>query len=307
MVYDVVVIGGGPAGCTAALYAKRSGLKTLLIEKGIIGGYIVNARSLENYPGFSSISGMDFGSKLSEQLKGFDVELMPDEVVQLSLKGEIKEVSTREKKIQTKTVILASGTEHRKLGIKGEAEFIGRGVSFCATCDAPFYRDRKVAVIGGGNSAVDEALTLSEMASTVYLIHRRDMLRAEQVRCEQLAEKGVKILYDTELTQIKGDKMVDSVMLVNNKTKQKSELDVDGVFIAVGYVPSTLIAQEAGVNLNGTGYVIVDESQKTNVDGVYAAGDVTGGVLQVATAVGEGAIAGVSVFNYLRKPYWSRL
>ena len=190
MVYDVVVIGGGPAGCTAALYAKRSGLKTLLIEKGIIGGYIVNARSLENYPGFSSISGMDFGSKLSEQLKGFDVELMPDEVVQLSLKGEIKEVSTREKKIQTKTVILASGTEHRKLGIKGEAEFIGRGVSFCATCDAPFYRDRKVAVIGGGNSAVDEALTISEMASTVYLIHRRDMLRAEQVRCEQLAEKG---------------------------------------------------------------------------------------------------------------------
>ena len=301
----MVIVGGGPAGVTAAIYAKRSGLDTLLIEKGVIGGYIANTRHLENYPGFKSISGMDFGEKLREQLEGLEVEILQDEVLGLEIEGILKRVFTLKKEYDTKTLIIASGTEHRRLDIKGEDVFIGRGVSFCATCDAPFYKNRKVAVVGGGNSAVDEALTLAEISSNTYLIHRRDALRAEHIRQEQLVEKGVEILYNTEVREIKGGSMVESITLKDNKTNQVRELEVDGVFIAIGYTPSTLVAREAGIEVDGRGYVVVDRSQKTNIQGVYAAGDVTGGLMQVTTAVGEGAIAAVSAFNYIRKPYWS--
>ncbi|MEA1924848.1 MAG: thioredoxin-disulfide reductase [Candidatus Altiarchaeota archaeon] len=305
MVYDVVIVGGGPAGVTAAIYAKRSGLDTLLIEKGVIGGYIANTLHLENYPGFKSISGMDFGERLREQLEKFDVEILVDEVLQLELGDEVREVFTRKNRYKTRTLIIASGTEHRRLEIKGEDVFIGRGVSFCATCDAPFYKDRRVAVVGGGNSAVDEALTLAETASKTYLIHRRDVLRAEHIRQKQLEENGVEILYNTEVREIKGDSMVKSLTIEDNKTNQEKELEVDGVFIAIGYTPSTLVAREAGIEVDEKGYVVVDRGQKTNIQGVYSAGDVTGGLLQVTTAVGEGAIAAVSAFNYIRKPYWS--
>jgi len=276
-----------------------------LIEKGVIGGYISNTMHLENYPGFDLISGMDFGERLKGQLEKFDVEILSDEVLQLKLDGGVKEVYTREGRYEAKTIIIASGTEHRRLDIKGEDVFIGRGVSFCATCDAPFYRGRKVAVVGGGNSAVDEALTLAGVASTTYLIHRRDVLRAEHIRQKQLIDAGVEILYNTEVREIKGDSMVESLTIENKKTKQVSELKVDGVFIAIGYIPSTLVAREAGIDVDGRGYIVVDRSQKTNVEGVYAAGDVTGGLMQVTTAVGEGAIAAVSAFNHIRKPYWS--
>jgi len=305
MIYDVIIIGGGPAGVTAALYAKRSGLDILLIEKGIIGGKIVNATSLENYPGFVSISGIEFADKLKEQLERLNVNILYDNVIHLNLQEKEKEIKTKNKTFKTKTVILASGTENRKLGIKGEDEFIGRGVSFCATCDAPFFKNKTVAVVGGGNSAVEEALYLSGIASNVYLIHRRDILRAERVRQEKLKEGKVKVLLNMEVEEINGDKFVKSITLRNNKDNRISEINVDGVFISIGYVPSTIIARDAGVNVDKDSYIIVDRYQRTNIDGVFAAGDVTGGIMQVSTAVGEGTVAGISAYNFIKKPYWA--
>ncbi len=305
MVYDVIIIGGGPAGVTAAIYAKRSGLDILLIEKGIIGGKIVNATSLENYPGFVSISGIEFADKLKEQLERLNINILYDNVIHLNLQEKEKEIKTKNKTFKTKTVILASGTENRKLGIKGEDEFIGRGVSFCATCDAPFFKNKTVAVVGGGNSAVEEALYLSGIASNVYLIHRRDILRAERVRREKLKERNVKVLLNMEVEEINGDKFVKSITLRNNKDNRISEINVDGVFISIGYVPSTIIARDAGVNVDKDGYIIVDRYQRTNIDGVFAAGDVTGGIMQVSTAVGEGTVAGISAYNFIKKPYWT--
>jgi len=305
MVYDVIIIGGGPAGVTAAIYAKRSGLDILLIEKGIIGGKIVNATSLENYPGFVSISGIEFADKLKEQLERLNINILYDNVIHLNLQEKEKEIKTKNKTFKTKTVILASGTENRKLGIKGEDEFIGRGVSFCATCDAPFFKNKTVAVVGGGNSAVEEALYLSGIASNVYLIHRRDILRAERVRREKLKEMNVNVLLNMEVEEINGDKFVRSITLRNNKDNRISEINVDGVFISIGYVPSTIIARDAGVNVDKDGYIIVDRYQRTNIDGVFAAGDVTGGIMQVSTAVGEGTVAGISAYNFIKKPYWA--
>ncbi len=305
MVYDVIIIGGGPAGVTAAIYAKRSGLDILLIEKGIIGGKIVNATSLENYPGFVSISGIEFADKLKEQLERLNINILYDNVIHLNLQEKEKEIKTKNKTFKTKTVILASGTENRKLGIKGEDEFIGRGVSFCATCDAPFFKNKTVAVVGGGNSAVEEALYLSGIASNVYLIHRRDILRAERVRREKLKEMNVNVLLNMEVEEINGDKFVKSITLRNNKDNRISEINVDGVFISIGYVPSTIIARDAGVNVDKDGYIIVDRYQRTNIDGVFAAGDVTGGIMQVSTAVGEGTVAGISAYNFIKKPYWT--
>ena len=305
MVYDVIIIGGGPAGVTAAIYAKRSGLDILLIEKGIIGGKIVNATSLENYPGFVSISGIEFADKLKEQLERLNINILYDNVIHLNLQEKEKEIKTKNKTFKTKTVILASGTENRKLGIKGEDEFIGRGVSFCATCDAPFFKNKTVAVVGGGNSAVEEALYLSGIASNVYLIHRRDILRAERVRREKLKEMNVNVLLNMEVEEINGDKFVRSITLRNNKDNRISEINVDGVFISIGYVPSTIIARDAGVNVDKDGYIIVDRYQRTNIDGVFAAGDVTGGIMQVSTAVGEGTVAGISAYNFIKKPYWT--
>ncbi len=303
--FDVIVVGGGPAGATAAIYAKRSGLNTLLIEKAGVGGRILNARSLENYPGFLSISGIEFGEKLKEQLENLGIEVLSDEVIHLNLNDKEKEVITKDKTFKSKTVILASGSEHRKLNIKGEDTYTGRGVSYCATCDAPFFRDKTVAVVGGGNAAVDEALHLSEIASEVYLIHRRESLRAEDVRQEKLKEMKVKILLNTVVEEIRGDKMVESLEIKDNKSDKKSDLKVDGVFISIGYIPSTLVAKEAGIELNDRGFITVDRDQRTNLEGVFAAGDVTGGVMQVATAVGEGTVAAIKAYNFIKKPYWA--
>lgn len=305
MRYDLIVIGAGPAGATAAIYGKRSGLDTLLLEKSIVGGNIVNALRLENYTGILSISGMDFGQRIKEQLESFDIPKKDEEVVSMQLKGEGKKIITNEGEYEARAVVIATGSKYRKLGVPGEEEFTGKGVSYCATCDAPFFKDSKVAVVGGGNSAVDDALCLSDVASEVYLIHRRDELRAEEIRQREMEKKGVNFIWNTVVEEINGEAMVESVSLKNVETGQRSQMDVDGIFIAIGYDPKTKVAKEAGVQLDDYGYIQIDEKQATNLSGVYAAGDCTGGLKQVSTAVGEGSVAAVSAYEYVKDPYWS--
>lgn len=301
--YDTIIIGGGPAGLTAGIYAVRRGLKTLIIEKTVVGGQMLLANEIENYPGFDHISGGDLGDKMGSQAKKLGVEVVMEEVIGMKLKGELKTVVTRDSQYTGKTVIIATGGMHKRLDIKGEEEFVGRGVSFCATCDAPFFRDKTVAVIGGGNSAVNDALYLSGIAGKTYLIHRRESLRAEEVRQAGLIEHGVELILDTTLEEIRGNKFVNSISIKNVKTGRIKKLDVDGVFVSIGVVPSTVMEKGEGIEVDGRENIVVNRNQETNIPGVFAAGDVTGGVMQVATAVGEGCVAALSAYKYTKKPY----
>jgi len=297
--YDLIIIGAGPAGISAGIYAIRRGLKTVILEKASVGGQMLLTNEIENWPGFEMISGPDLAGRMESHARKLGVEIRAEEVIGMNLEGEVKTVTTREGEQQTKAIIIATGGQHRKLGIKGEDEFAGKGVSYCATCDAPFFKDKAVAVVGGGNIATEDALYLSEIASKVYLIHRKESLRAEEAIQERLKEKGVELMLNVEVEEILGEKIVNSIKLNNGKT-----LEVNGVFISIGIVPSTTMAKGAGVELDEKGYVKVNREQETGVQGVFAAGDVTGGVMQISTAVGEGCIAALSAYRYVKKPYW---
>jgi thioredoxin reductase (NADPH) len=302
--YDTIIIGAGPAGLTAGIYAVRRGLKTLIVEKAAVGGKILYAKDIENYPGFNRISGEDLADRMRNQAKNLGVEIVMGEVIGMNLTGEVKTIVTREKEYQGKAAIIATGAMYKKLDIKGEEEFAGRGVSFCATCDAPFFRGRIVAVIGGGNTAVDDALYLSEMAKKTYLIHRREKLRSEEIRQEKLLEKGVKLILNTVVEEIHGDKLVNSISIRNVKTDGIKKLKVDGVFVSIGVIPSTVMEKSEGVEVDEREHIVVDRNQETNIPGVFAAGDVTGGIMQISTAVGEGCTAALSAYKYVKEPYW---
>lgn len=298
--YDLIIIGAGPAGISAGIYAIRRGLKTVILEKASVGGQMLLTNEIENWPGFEMISGSDLAGRMESHVKKLGVEVKAEEVIGMSLDGDVKKVATREKEYETRAVIIATGGQHRKLGIKGEGEFAGKGVSYCATCDAPFFKDKAVAVVGGGNIAAEDSLYLSEIASKTYLIHRKDSLRAEEAIQEKLKKKGVEFILNSEIEEILGEKFVNSIKIKGGKT-----LKVDGVFISIGIVPSTTMTKGAGVELDEKGYVKVNREQETNVPGVFAAGDVTGGVMQISTAVGEGCIAALSAYKHVKKPYWS--
>lgn len=304
MIYDVIIIGGGPAGMTAAIYAAKREMKTLLIEKGLLGGYMRLTNHIENYPGFTHISGNELSDRMEEQVRNNKVEIINGEATKLELEEKTKKVHVADKIYEAKAVIIAVGGGHKKLEAKGEKEFTGRGVSYCATCDAPFYKDKVVAVIGGGNSAIADALYISEVAKKTYLIHRRSSLRAEEQRVKKLMEQKVEILLNTGVEEILGDKFVNAIKIKNLETGEQRKIQVDGVFISIGTVPNSEIAKEAGVKTDEKGYIKVNSQQETNIEGVFAAGDVTGGVLQIATAVGEGCIAALSAYKYVKKPYW---
>jgi len=305
MIYDVIIIGGGPAGMTAGIYAAKREMKTLLIEKGLPGGYMLLTNSIENYPGFLHISGKDLSGKMEEQMKNAGVEILGADATKIIVEGKIKKVETSEGERQCKSIILAVGGGHKKLEAKGEKEFTGRGVSYCATCDAPFYKGKAVAVIGGGNSAISDALYISDVAKKTYLIHRREALRAEEAKSRELKNKGVEILLNTEVDEILGDRFVNAIKLTDKSSGEAKKLRLDGVFISIGTVPHSELARDAGIHLDEKHYIRVDGNQETNVEGVFAAGDVTGGVLQIATAVGEGCIAALSAYKHVKKPYWS--
>jgi thioredoxin reductase (NADPH) len=304
--WDLIIIGAGPAGLTAGLYGARSGLKTLVLEEKMPGGAVVDTPLVENYPGFESISGRDLADKMAEQCKKAGAKINElEKVVELDLEGEKKVARTNRTVYTASAVIVASGSHYMTLGVPGETEFRGRGVSYCTLCDGAFFRGGNVLVVGGGNSAVVSARYLANIASHVRLAHRRDQLRAEELLVKDLIAQGVEIMWNTELKEVKGDIKVKGVVLVNNKTGETTEVDVDGVFVQVGEAPNSQVAKEAGVEVDEAGYIIVDSRQRTNIAGVYAAGDVTMGLVkQIGTAVGEAIVAASEAFGYIKRPYY---
>ena len=307
--WDLIIIGAGPAGLTSGIYGARSGLKTLILEEKTPGGAAAESPLIENYPGFPAVSGRELIDKMVEHCKKFAVPINElEKVVELDLKGERKVVKTDRATYMAPAIIVASGCHYRELGVPGENEFRGRGVSFCAVCDGAFFKGRKVIVIGGGNSAAVSAIYLSNLTDDVKLAHRRDRLRAEEALAKDLRERNVEILWNTELREIKGGVKVRSVVLFNNKTGETREIEVDGVFMQVGEAPNSRIAKEAGIEVDKRGYIIVDERQMTNIDGVYAAGDVTNGpVKQIGTAVGQAIVAATEAFGHIKRPYYYKV
>ena len=294
---DLVVVGAGPAGMTAGMYGVRSGLKTLVLEKGISGGLSNEAPEIENYPGFNRVGGMELASKIKDHVSRY-VEIRELEKVEMIEVSSNELVVTSDKNsYRTRAVVMSTGTRHRRLGAKGEAEFLGRGVSYCATCDGFFFKNKPVAVVGGGDSAVREALYLRNLGCMVTLIHRRDKLRAERYLQQKLEDAGVIICWNSVVKEIKGDKSLKSVILDSKGVE--SELPIAGLFISVGEEPNSELAAKMGVALDANGYIITDRSQRTNLKRVYAAGDVTGGVRQVVVACAEGAVAALSAYNDL--------
>ena len=299
--YDVIIIGGGPAGLTAGIYTARARLNTLLIEKMAVGGQIINALNVENYPGHKNgVSGVDLTMSMHEQATKFGMETLYDEVTAIRVEGDKKIVTTSLETLSAKALIIAGGAEYQKLGAPGEKEYTGKGVSYCATCDGAFYRDKVVAVLGGGDTAVTDALELTKFASKVYLIHRRHELRATKILQEKLlAHPKVQPVWGTVVEEIVGSQFVQKLKIKNSETNEQSELEVAGVFVAVGTKPSTEYLKGL-VNLDANGSVIVNDHMETNVPGIFAPGDIrSGSIKQVVSAAGDGAIAGVNAGKYV--------
>lgn len=293
-IYDKIIIGGGPAGYTAALYASRGKLDTLVIEKISAGGQMTLTGDIDNYPGFEEgIDGFLLGEKMRKCAERFGAGTQPAEVIKVDFTKKIKRLDTTAGEFYAKSVVIATGADPKRLGLPNETELIGKGVHYCAHCDGIFYKDKKVIVVGGGNSAVSEALYLSKIASKVYLVHRRNTLRAERYYYDPLVRAiNVEFIRDSVLTELISDTKVVGAKVKNTNTGEIKIIDCDGVFIAIGRKPNTKFLGNA-VELDQDGYIKADESTKTNVDGVFAAGDVRTKIIrQVATAVGDGAVAG---------------
>ncbi len=300
--YDLIIIGSGPAGMTAAIYAARAEIRTLLIEKNPMGGgQIVNTYEVDNYPGLPGINGFDLGVKMSEHVDRFAIDRKEAEVRSMQLQGDIKTVLTDQGDFTARTVLIASGSSPVKLNVPGEAELTGMGVSYCATCDGAFFRNRVAVVVGGGDVAVEDAIFLARGCSKVYLVHRRDELRAAKVLQTALfALDNVEPVWDSVVESIHGKDMVSSVTVRNVKTGETRELDTSAVFVAVGTQPDKGPYLQSGLNLDEKGYIVAGEDCKSNLPGVFAAGDVrTKRLRQVSTAVGDGANAITSVLESL--------
>ena len=297
MAYDVAVIGAGPAGLTAGIYAARSGLSTFIFERATAGGLANEAWSIENYPGFDSIEGMELMDQMKAHALKY-VSILPAEVKKIEIDKNMT-LYTNDDSYKSDAVILATGSLHKKLGIPGEAEFIGKGVSYCAACDGFFFKGRKVLVVGGGNTAATEAIYLQDIGCDVTLVHRRDQLRAEKSLQKRLIRSGVKIIWNSVLEKIRGKTLVNSVLIHDLREDVFHELDFEGVFVLIGDSPNNTLANAVGVKLDEQGYIITDKKQRTNLPRVYAAGDVTGGVRQIVVACAEGAIAALSAYEDL--------
>jgi len=301
--YDLVIIGGGPAGLTAGLYAARARLNTLLVEKIAPGGQILVSDWIENYPGFpEGISGIDLVQKMTEQVKKFDLNIETNEVISFDTSEQIKKIKLNDRIIKTHAVIIATGASPQKLGVPGEDTFYGKGVSFCATCDGPFFKDRVLAAVGGGDTAVQECLFLTKFAKKVYLIHRRNQLRANKSLQERaFANKKIEFIWDSVLLGIEGLTNVEKISVKNIKNGNIKSLSVDGCFIWVGINPNTEFLGGA-IKLDEAGFIVADLNMETSVPGVFAAGDVRNTPLrQIATSVGDAAIAVASAEHYIEK------
>jgi len=298
---DIIIIGAGPAGLTAGIYTGREGLKSIIIEKKLRGGNANMAPVILNYPGYKSIPGMELLKKIGEQAEKYTEIRENEEIKKIERVDGKFRVESSKNEYLTKSIIFCSGTTYRKIGVEGEEEYVGRGISYCSICDGMLFKGRNVLVVGGGNSAAEHALHLNDIGVNVKLIHRRDELRAQKYLQDKLKEEGIPILWNTVLKEIKGKMFVDGVVLYNNKTQQEQEMDINGIFIAVGEVPNSQIAKDIGAEIDEMNYIIVDKDQQTNIPGVYAAGDITGGVNQLVVACGEGAVAAVNAYTHIKK------
>ena len=300
---DLVIIGGGPAGLTAGIYAVRSGLRTAIVEREALGGQMATTPIVENYPGFTSVGGKTLVDIMVSHALQY-VQIFQGEAVMDVEKGHPITIITSRRKFLTKTVLLATGATHRHLGVPGESRLSGRGVSYCSTCDGPLFKGKKVVMVGGGNSAVTEALHLFHMGVDVTLIHRRDKLRAQDFLARQLIDNNIPVLWNTEIKEIRGEARVEEILLKNTKTGETSTFETNGVFIAIGYTPAVELAEKLGLEINEDGYIKHDGKHRTNVPGIYSAGDVEGGYKQIVTASGQGAEAAMTIFEDLINPYW---
>ena len=298
--YDTIIIGAGPAGMTAALYAARSNLKVALIEGGLPGGQMNNTSDIENYPGYANISGPELAEKMFEPLENLGVEHLYGFVETIENHGDVKKVITDDQEFETRTVIVATGSKHRLLGVPGEEELNSRGVSYCAVCDGAFFRDQDLLVVGGGDSAVEEAIFLTQFAKSVTIVHRRDELRAQKVLQDRaFANEKINFIWDSVVKEIKGENRVESVVIENVKTNQVTEHAFGGVFIYVGLDPVSEFTKDLQIQ-DESGWIVTDDHMKTSVAGVFAVGDVRQKDLrQVTTAVGDGAIAGQEAYKYI--------
>ena len=300
--YDIIIIGSGPAGLSAAIYAQRACLDTIVIEKnGISGGQVLNTWEVDNYPGFPGVTGFELSRQFREHANKLGARVVQDEVVQVELSGNVKKVVCEEETYEARCVILASGAHHRTLEVPGEEELRGAGVSYCATCDGAFFRGRTVAVVGGGDAALEDAIFLARMCEKVYIVHRRDKLRGAKRLQERLQALGnIEFVWNSETVAIEGDAQVEALRLRQTKTGEERRLDVEGVFIAVGIAPeSELYAGQ--LELDEQGYILADESGQTSVPGVFAAGDVrTKALRQILTAASDGANCVASAERYLQ-------
>jgi thioredoxin reductase (NADPH) len=299
--YDLIIIGGGPAGLTAGLYSSRARLNVLMLEKIAPGGQVMNTDWVENYPGFpDGISGFELVERMKNQAEKFGLKIQNDEVTGLELSDDQKIVVTQKQRIETKALILCTGATWKKLGIEGEESLMGKGISYCATCDGPFYRDQEVAVIGGGDTAVEEALFLTRFVTRVYHIHRRDSLRAIKLLQERaFAEGKISFIWDTIPLRILGKDGVEGIELKNVKTGEITSKAVQGIFIFVGNNPNTELVRDL-VEVNKNGFIVTDNNMETSIPGVFAAGDNRAKLFrQISTAVGEGAAASYSAERYL--------
>ncbi len=300
-VYEVIIIGGGPGGLTAGLYTSRARLSTLLIESALFGGQMTTTELIENYPGFpQGVTGDELSRLMEDQAKKFGMKTVTQEVVKVSLEGDMKVVQTHESAYRCEALIVSTGTEYRKLGVPGEKEFAGKGVSYCATCDGAFFRDSQIVVVGGGDSALTEALFLTKFARELTIIHRRDALRGTKIYQERaLASPKIKFLWNSIVQEIKGDSTVRSVNVKNVKTGEIKEVETEGVFLFVGLVPRTQFLKGV-VQMDDAGYILTNEDCETSAKGILAVGDCRKKLLrQIATAVGDGATAAFAAEKFL--------
>jgi thioredoxin reductase (NADPH) len=308
--WDLIIVGAGAAGLAAGIYGARSGLRTLLLDERLAGGTAAEAPMVENYPGFPQILGTELAEKMTLHCKKTGAVIHDVEpVVSMDLEGDVKKVKTSRADYEATAVIIATGSHYNELGVKGEKEFHGRGVSYCGVCDGPFFKGKHVLVVGGGNSACTTTLYLGGIAGDVTVVHRRDAFRAEEALVKDVSSKAnIKVYWNTEIQEIKGEKVVNSVVLFNVKTKETTELPVSAVFVQVGESPNSAPALEAGVEAEEGGKSIkIDMHQRTNLAGVFAAGDVTNHpVKQVGTAVGQGITAALEAYSYIKRPYYRK-
>jgi thioredoxin reductase (NADPH) len=301
--YDVIIIGGGPAGMTAGLYASRARLRTLLIENGLFGGQMTTTELIENYPGFpQGVSGEELSRLMEEQAKRFGMEAISDEVEEIGLESDLKRVKTYEGEFFCRALIICTGTEYRKLGVPGEEKFKGRGISYCATCDGAFFRDSRIIVVGGGDSALTEALFLTKFVSELTIIHRRDALRATKIYQERtLNHPKIKFLWNSVVQEIKGDSVVRSVVVKNVKSGEVKEVETEGAFLFIGLTPRTHFLKGL-VQMDESRYIVTNENCETSIKGIFAAGDCRKKLLrQISTSVGDGATAAFAAEKYLEE------